>query len=192
MFRPRYFEGDLDGLIARQLGRKPSIVFRIEMECEYGWPALLGNSPFDASGNPNPNLYYLSCPYLRKRISTLEDSGMIARLQQMITDDPILKADLDRAQGLHDLEWRRAAKGRNGKSPVGQINIAGSRDANHLKCMHAHFAYFLAHRDYMVGAMIAKMIHGDFSAVTISDISDKIWCNDEICRKWKRITADGV
>lgn len=169
----RYSEGELVQIVTWQIGRRPSIEFRIARECAYGWPAVMINSPFNATGDPNPNLYYLSCPYLRVELAQLEDAGSIAGLQRNIIDDPDLMKDLEIAQAAHDHEWRRAADERAGRVGVGRVNIAGSGETSHLKCLHAHFAYFLTHPDYTVGSRIAE-------------IMGNIWCDDETCSKWKK------
>lgn len=164
----RYSEGDLARIVTWQIGRGPSIKFRVARECAYGWPAVIINSPFNATGDPNPNLYYLSCPYLRAELARLEDAGSIAGLQRNIMDDTDLMKDLVNAQAEHDHEWRRAAGERAGSIGAGKINIAGSGETSHLKCLHAHFAYFLTHPDYPVGLRIA-------------DLMGNIWCDEERC-----------
>jgi hypothetical protein len=130
------------------------------------------NSPFNASGDPNPNLYYLSCPHLRLELARLEDAGSIAGLQRSVGDDPDLKLSLEIAQVAHDHEWRRAADQRAGSVGGARVNIAGSKKTTHLKCLHAHFAYFLTHEDYTIGLRIAEIL-------------GNTWCDDEMCAKWK-------
>ena len=172
MYRSCYSEGELVRLVSWQVGRKPSIKFEVSVKCPFGWPAVLNNSPFNTEGNPNPNLYYLTCPYLRLALARLEDEGLTCELQSAISDNTSLKDDIEKAQEDHDLEWRKAATEAAGRIPSQKMNIAGSGDPSHLKCLHAHFAYYLTHPDYTVGLMISRVL-------------GKTWCDDETCRNWK-------
>ena len=168
----RYSEAELVQIVTWQIGRRPSIEFNVARECDYGWPAVMINSPFNATGDPNPNLFYLCCPYLRVELARLEDAGFIAALQRIIDEDSDLKQHLETAQAAHDHEWRLAAGEQAGSGRAGGVNIAGSGETTHLKCLHAHFAYFLTHPDYIVGLRIVEIL-------------GNIWCDDETCSKWK-------
>lgn len=155
-------------LIARQLRRTPSIPFVVEVSCAYGWPAVIRSSPFDAGGNPNPNLYYLSCPYLRRLLARMEDTGFIESLQRRARENPSVAEALAEANETHAREWEAEAG-----TPVDAASpgprIAAAANVLSIKCLHAHFAYFLVHPDYLVGKMIA-------------DELEEIWCADERCR----------
>jgi hypothetical protein len=151
------------------------IAWQVEVKCRYGWPAVLKNSPFDERGNLNPNLFYLTCPYLMRKISQLEDAGLIESLQIMASKDAGLAAGLRAAHKTHSREWEEAAGGPIKTVPAGpRIAAAG---ADHLiKCLHAHFSWFLTHPKYWLGKIIAEQI-------------GEIWCSDERCRQWmKEIT----
>ena len=169
-------------LVARQLGRIPAIYFTVEMNCPNGWPAVLRNSPFDRSGYPNPNIHYLSCPYLRRHIARLEDEGAIDDLQEWLLHDRELMDDLRRAQKEHSREWVEAvAAGKGGGASMAFVaaatasgaglsgfRIAQARDDALLKCLHAHYAYYLIHDNYRLGMMIAGKL-------------ERIWCDDNRC-----------
>ncbi|MFA5800919.1 MAG: DUF501 domain-containing protein [Thermoleophilia bacterium] len=169
----RYSDADLVEIVTWQIGRRPTISFSVARECTFGWPAVIISSPFNANGDPNPNLYYLSCPYLRIALARLEDAGSIADLQQEIMHNPDLMQNLSDAQAEHDLEWRRAAGELAGSFRDDRVNIAGSGKSSHLKCLHAHYAYFLVHPDYEVGMRISGMFGNN-------------WCDDEACGKWDK------
>lgn len=164
-------------IVAAQLNRMPSIAYEVARLCSYGWPVLIRNSSFDEKGNFNPNLYYLSCPYLVKAISTLEDRGLIQELQQLMAKDRRLAADVSGAQSRHADEWLRQAsieKATDRDEVLAAIareapRIADSRDDSLLKCLHSHYAYYLAHDGYSLGYAIENRIGGR-------------WCQDERCR----------
>ncbi len=158
-------------LVAAQLGRKPEISFEVAVECIFGWPAVLKNIPIKPTGEPNPNLYYLSCPWLRRRLARLEDAGVIDELQRLAAADRQLEADLIRAQAEHASEMRTALAANSApeqpRAP-GRCLIAGAREPLLMKCLHAHLAYYLVHNDYLLGGILAQRI-------------DQLWCGDEHC-----------
>lgn len=162
----------LQRIVAWQLKRSPSIGFTVAVQCKYGWPAVLKNSTRTSSGQFNPNLYYLSCPYLIAQLSRLEDAGFIRRLQEQVGQEPTLADDLAGAQALHAREWHVAADLEEEAVALADVNIAAAGDPAHLKCLHAHLAFFLVHSDYRVGRLIA----GEVGA---------IWCPDERCAGWE-------
>ena len=71
---------DLKLLVKWQLGREPEIKFSVAESCIYGWPAVVRNAAMTRSGKPNPNLFYLTCPYLVKKVSNLEDKSLIRKI----------------------------------------------------------------------------------------------------------------
>ena len=165
-------------VVAAQLGRVPAIGYRIAVVCRYGWPAVIRNEPFTDKGNPNPNLYYLCCPYLRRELARLEDSGAIARLEERIASDREAARALAEAQSGHRAEWRQAAAAA-GRPAANGPRIAAAAGDQALKCLHAHFAFYLVHRDHAAGAMIAAEI-------------GNIWCDDDRCRRLALAAGDNL
>lgn len=173
---------DLAGLVAKQLGRKPSIPFTIAVECHYGWPAVLSNEAITPAGKPNPNLFYLSCPFLRRELARLEDCGYMRTLEETLKLDDDLASDLKESQSRHRQEWIRSARAvapgqlagqgaAPGRHEIQAPNIAATRNDLLLKCLHAHLAWFLVHPDYRLGKIIAEQLGG-------------LWCRDETCRRY--------
>lgn len=141
-------------------------MFEVVVECPYGWPAVLKNAVTGRSGEPNPNLYHLSCPYLRRSIASLEDTGGIADLERLLSADSHLAAAVRAAHELHGRQWRRQA----GSAPVEirSTAIAGTATPLALKCLHAHFAWYLVHPHYNLGRLIAERL-------------GETWCPDDYC-----------
>lgn len=132
---------------------------------------MIRNAPVDLHGEPHPNLYYLTCPWLRRNLARLEDSGFIAGLQQQIAADAGLLDDLAKNHADHASEYRVAMKeGGFGDAPR-EMLIAGASDPKMIKCLHAHMAWYLVHPDYLAGRLIAG---------AVSDL----WCPDERCAEW--------
>lgn len=157
--------------MTKQLGRQLAIRYQVAAECEYGWPNVLRNLPVGTSGEPNPNLYYLCCPWLRRELARLEDAGFIGELQRMIAADSELSSDLRQAQSQHAQEYRTEVMACGLAEADGEFLIAGAREPLLLKCLHAHMAFYLVHPDYRLGMKIAGAIG------TLS-------CADERCAAW--------
>ncbi|MHB0866193.1 MAG: DUF501 domain-containing protein [Thermoleophilia bacterium] len=157
----------------RLLGREPAIGYKISLFCVYGWPALLRNDSFNSSGEPNPNVYYLVCPYLRRALSRLEDNGLIATLEARVAEDRDIADGVRKAQESHRREWIESASRKQDQiinSHIAPPNIAATASDGLLKCLHAHYAWYLAHPEYKLGRMIATEL-------------GQIWCIDERCRR---------
>lgn len=86
-------------------------------------------------GSPFPTLFWLTCPILSKRISTLEANGAMARLNDELARDTNARARLHSA--VERYAARRDELERIETSPPG-----GGPDR--VKCLHAHVAHDLA------------------------------------------------
>ena len=159
---------EVDQIVAWQLGRPPSIDFKVARECIFGWPAVLMSSVVTMAGSPNPNRYYLSCPFLRRRLAVLEDEGHIRRFEERIQAEDGLRASVMAAQEAHRREWGRQAAAFNLKAR--SALIAGAARPTALKCLHAHMAWYLVHPDYQLGQQVAAL-------------AGEQWCADELCRE---------
>jgi uncharacterized protein len=146
---------DYQKIIKRQLGREPDNLGGVARYCPSGKPAVLLTLPYSRQQGVFPTTYWLSCPYLVKEVSRLEDEGLIKSLTSRLNSDTEFKKALDNAH-------ERYAKKRfsllsddyleelNKESPsILQIlrhsGIGGIRNKG-IKCLHAHLA------DYLVGA----------------------------------------
>lgn len=159
---------ELEKLVEKQLGRKTAIPYQAAVYCEFGWPAVISCAPYSAPGEPNPNIYYLTCPYLRHQVAAMEDNGWITRLHQLAVADQAFAATVAGAQRLHARLWRKLAgspwPGPDPETP--RIAAAASDDA--FKCLHAHLAWHLVVGGYPPGKIIIDHIGNE-------------WCRDNRC-----------
>ncbi len=159
----------LNAIVEWQLGRRPGIPFRVQVNCCFGYPAVLLNQTSDAGGNPNPNLYYLCCPYLRRGLARLEGAGLAQRLTRQVKAEPEVARALAEAQHNFQAEWTRQAASDRRKNPGPAPRISAAASDMSIKCLHAHFAYFLVHPGYLLGKII------------LAELPDE-WCPDERCQ----------
>ena len=144
-------------VVSWQLGRPARPFRRVAARCVHGFPAVTEQAPYDTDGEPFPTTFYLTCPWLVAGIARIEASGGVERFSQAARDDKVLAASLERA----DAEQRRMRP----ELPVG---IAGTRERENLKCLHAHAAFALARPGYELGERVLEE-------------AGERWCPDRRC-----------
>lgn len=107
---------------------------------------MIESHPVLEDGAPFPTLYWLTCPMLNKRVSTLESEGALTELTGVLQEDASLRARL--AAALTRYRSRRdehAVIAESGGPPGG--------GPDRVKCLHAHVAHELAGGDNPIGAI---------------------------------------
>jgi len=148
--------GDFD-ILSEQLGRTPTVRFEVIVRCHGGHPLVIRNYPFDAEGDPFPNLYWLTCPDASKAVARLESEGAIGEFNQRFDED----ADFARSVESAHAEYARE-RARNFPDAAGLGGVGGTRKG--VKCLHAHYANHLAGGDDPVGSWVASRVepvHGE-------------------------------
>jgi hypothetical protein len=143
-------------VVARQLGRPPRAFGRVAVRCRHGLPAVTEQEPYDATGEPFPTTYYLTCPQLVAALARIEAAGGVERWSGAVAADPELHESLERATEEQRRVRRELAAGRVGRDGGSSLDlgIGGSRRPERLKCLHAHAAYALARPGYLLGERI--------------------------------------
>ena len=125
--------------IGRQLQRQPRDVHAIAYRCPCGNPAVVETPPRLADGTPFPTFYYATCPKLTAAISTLENGGLMADMNNRLLKDPELAGAY--AAAHEDYLAARAALGVVVPEVEG-ISAGGMPDR--VKCLHSLVAHSLA------------------------------------------------
>ena len=109
-------------------------------------PAVTEQSAYDASGDPFPTTYYVTCPQLVAAISRLEAAGGVERWSEAAQHEPALAESLARATAEQRRVRAELAAGELGPDAGASLDlgIGGSRNPEQLKCLHAHVAFALA------------------------------------------------
>ncbi len=132
------------------LGRRPRSDYDIAVVRPDGSPVVLINAPFFYSGRPMPTRYWLIDPVLNKAIGRLESTGGVKAAEAAIGPDR-----LRRAHHAYGAE-RDALIPPDHQGPVPTGGVGGTRQG--VKCLHAHYAYFLAGGDDPVGHWVHKRL----------------------------------
>jgi len=138
---------DADRAYVREcLGRAPRCNFSVAARDDRGRPTVIDNEPFLDDGTPMPTMFWLIDPDLNRRIGTLEASGGVNRAEAEIG----MQALADTHRRYAALRDARIPADRSGPRPSG--GVGGTRLG--VKCLHTHYAWFLAGGDDAVGRWV--------------------------------------
>lgn len=129
------------------IGRVPQGDFRIVVRSSTGTPVVLMNAPLLNDGTPMPTLYWLVGASEVHAISTLEAEGAVNAVEALIGLEAI------DAIHLRYAAQRDAYLPTSHYGPRPSAGVGGTRRG--VKCLHAHFAHWLAGGDDAVGAWVA-------------------------------------
>ena len=111
---------------------------------------MIRNGPLLGDGTPMPTRYWLVGRTECLAVSRLESTGGVRAAEAAI--DPALVAD---AHARYAAE-RDAAMPATSTGPRPSGGVGGTRTG--VKCLHAHFAWFLAGGDDPVGRWVAEQL----------------------------------
>lgn len=138
--------------VAELLGRVPRGAFEVVLRSPNGSPVVIRNAPLLDDGTPMPTLYWLVDPELRTRIGRLEAAGGVKEAESAC--DPESIADAHRRYG----DERSAALPETHSGPAPTGGVGGTRTG--VKCLHAHYAWFLVGGDDPVGEWVHRRLGG--------------------------------
>jgi hypothetical protein len=140
---------DHDRVVAL-LGRPPRGPYEVVVRDEAGAPVVLRNAPFLDDGTPMPTLYWLVGAEVREAVSRLEADGGVRAAEREV--DP---AALSAAHTRYAAE-RDALLPVDHTGPRPSGGVGGTRQG--VKCLHAHYAWYLAGGDDPVGRWVHERL----------------------------------
>jgi hypothetical protein len=136
--------------LTERLGRPPRADFDVIVRDAHGLPVVIRNAPFLHDGTPMPTRYWLVDPELVRTVSHLEAEGGVRAAEAAVD-----AAALDAAHAAYATERDAAIPpGHRGPRPHG--GVAGT--ARGVKCLHAHYAAYLAGTEDPVGAWVEQRL----------------------------------
>ena len=131
------------------LGRPPRADFEVVVR-KAERILVIRNAPFLLDGAPMPTRYWLVDPDLARRVSAIESHGGVRAAESHVDRD-----DLTVAHAEYAAERDAAIDpAHRGPRPFG--GVGGTRRG--VKCLHAHYAYFLAGGNDPVGEWVAERL----------------------------------
>ncbi len=140
---------DVDAVRA-QLGREPTAAFDVVVRDPDGTPAVVRNAPFTRDGEPMPTRYWLVSPTLSRRVARLEAAGGVRAAAAAVDPDVLASA-----HAVYAAE-RDAVIPATHHGPRPSGGVGGTRAG--VKCLHAHYAWYLAGGDDPVGRWVAEQL----------------------------------
>ena len=138
--------------VAALLGRPPEGHFEVAVRDVQGRPVVIRNAPFLRDGTPMPTRWWLVDLDLRRAVSSLEAAGGVREAAAAVDPDA-----LARAHARYAAERDAAIPpGHAGPRPAG--GVGGTRRG--VKCLHAHYAWFLSGGDDPVGRWVDARLRG--------------------------------
>ena len=136
--------------VALLLGREPQGRFEVVVRDPAGQPVVIRNAPLLDDGTPMPTRYWLVGQNLRLAVDRLEARGGVRAAEAAVDPDALDTAHA-RYAAERDAEippeW-------NGPRPSG--GVGGTHKG--VKCLHAHYAWYLAGGDDPVGRWVAEQL----------------------------------
>jgi hypothetical protein len=136
--------------VTELLGREPRAEFEVVVRDDAGEPVVIRNAVLLTDGTPMPTRYWLVGAEAVKAVSQLEADGGVRTAEAAVDPDALAAA--------HDAYARERGQalpaGWNGPEPFG--GVGGTRRG--VKCLHAHYAWYLAGGDDPVGAWVAERL----------------------------------
>jgi uncharacterized protein len=132
------------------LGRAPQGPFEVVVRRDDGSPVVIRNAPLLDDGTPMPTRWWLVGDAERVAVGRLEAAQGVRRAEAAVNADQLAAAHERYARE------RDAAlpPGHDGPAPFG--GVGGTRQG--VKCLHAHYAWYLAGGDDPVGRWVAEQL----------------------------------
>jgi hypothetical protein len=141
---------DVEAEVADLLGRPPRSGFEVVVRDDAGRPVVIRNPPVLDDGTPMPTRYWLVGREERRAVGRLESTGGAKEAADTVGVDAVAEAH------------RRYAAERDASLPPDHTGprpsggVGGTRVG--VKCLHAHYAWYLAGGDDPVGRWVADRL----------------------------------
>jgi len=150
-----------------QLQREINAEFEVIKRCSLGYPLGILNQPLPGGiGGPVFSTpWWLTCPQLRKDIHLLEAEHALDRMFSPELKNIYREYRKKAARKRSELIPRELLEEMYQKKPdlyreMVSRGVAGESGPG-LKCLHAHYAFFLLYPDYPLGQEIGQLLPGD-------------------------------
>lgn len=136
--------------VASLLGRVPRGRFEVVVRDGAGSPVVIRNAPLLDDGTPMPTRFWLVGARESAAVGRLESGGGVRHAEQAVAAAAV--ADAHRRYAAE----RDAAIPADWTGPRPAGGVGGTRRG--VKCLHAHYAWFLAGGDDPVGRWVADRL----------------------------------
>ncbi len=132
------------------------------MRSPHGAPVVIRNAPLLFDGTPMPTRYWLVGGVERLLVDRLESAGGVRAAEAAVDPD-----QLEAAHARYAVE-RDAALPPDWAGPRPTGGVGGTRRPRGVKCLHAHYAWWLAGGDDPVGRWVQAEARSDAAPPGVS------------------------
>ena len=165
------------------LGREPQGSFEVVVRDRNGEPVVIRNHPLLRDGTPMPTLYWLVGRPERLAVDRLEASGGVRDAEAGVPPREVAEA-----HARYAAERDRLLPG-DWSGPVPSGGVGGTRQG--IKCLHAHYAWYLAGGDDPVGRWVSERLRssgeGGLAAIDCGTNSTRLLVVDANGRTVERL-----
>ena len=136
--------------VTELLGRRPQGDFEVVVRNSEGDPVVVKNAPLLYDGTPMPTRFWLVGAEKHLLVSRLESAGCIDLAESEVDQQELVQTHLNYAVERDS----QISADHVGPRPHG--GVAGTRTG--VKCLHAHYAHWLAGGKDVVGAWVANRL----------------------------------
>lgn len=166
-------------VVVNQLDREPRGVLGVAKRCSYGFPQIIVNRPINSDEEVVkvfPTMLWLTCPYLKKVISQLESTGMISEIEAKVASDSDFAKALEENHSNH-AQKRLSLIPANVQDSLErnypkefqvlkETGVGGIRARDGVKCLHTHFADYLALGENVIGKLVSERLDEGFECAS--------------------------
>jgi uncharacterized protein len=158
-------------IITKQIQREPRNLHGVARRCTHQCPQVSVNYPLSKKEQDAvffPTVFWLTCPEAVRMIGKIEDQGFIGQIQEHVNTNSSLSEILEAAHQEYIyirrtlLDPKVRIQLRNGEDNslkhIEKVGIGGVSDLKGIKCLHMHYAHYLATRNNPIGELVEKMI----------------------------------
>jgi uncharacterized protein len=136
--------------VTELLGRRPQGNFEVVVRDNTGDPVVVKNEPLLFDGTPMPTRFWLVGSQAHLFVSRLESAGCIDLAESEVDPQELVQTHM-----MYAIERDSQIPAEHtGPRPHG--GVAGTRTG--VKCLHAHYAHWLAGGNDVVGDWVAKRL----------------------------------
>ena len=154
---------EIKKILEFQLKSNISNLHSIVKKCSYGYPVVIQSLPYkkDKSGKltPFPTTFWLTCPYLRRKIGELESRGYIQIAKEMLKDEKTLDKFIESREITIKERLSMVDKDFKYYDYISKLGIGGSKDDTKIKCLHLHVANFFKTKINPIGKWVLENIN---------------------------------
>jgi exopolyphosphatase/guanosine-5'-triphosphate,3'-diphosphate pyrophosphatase len=150
-------------IVSSQLQRPARGLRSVSARCMCGYPQVVLVSPVLEDGEPFPTIFWLTCPQFIQEISQMESTGLIKDIDSMLGEesafrDRLMDAHKDYAEIRNSLFLQGPKSSERARKAFEGTGIGGVRRLDTAKCLHLHFAHYLAGKGNPIGELTKSML----------------------------------